>query len=264
MEADGSRLISISDEGSWFSANVQYDHDRPVQLTNARLGPILDVGGGQLTRKRDKDAESAALVSGNLTNGVLLIGFEHRHRIQSFEIRNREILAPTASLKLAPEAYKMSPNQGLEAVAVLQAGPLKGSVVAFAERFTRGTGYHTGWVWVGGEPKALQLRDIDGFNITDAVGLSDGGLLVLERRFRWLDGVAMRIRLLAAGEVRPGARLEGQILLQADMSYDIDNMEGIAVHRGGRGELVVSLISDDNFNALLQRTIFLQFTLAGK
>jgi len=36
------------------------------------------------------------------------------------------------------------------------------------------------------------------------------------------------------------------------------------VHRGARGEVVVSLISDDNFNALLQRTVFLQFTLATK
>jgi hypothetical protein len=264
MESDGSRLIAISDVGSWLAADVKYEGDRPARLTNARIGPILDVGGRPLASKHEQDAESATLVSGNLTNGTLLIGFERHHRIQRFEIRNREVLAPTGSLKLAPEAYRMSSNQGLEALAVLQAGPLKGSVVAFAERFTRGSGYHTGWVWVGGEPKALQLRDIDGFNITDAAGLPDGGLLVLERRFRWTEGVAMRIRRLAPNELRPGARLDGQILLQADMSYDIDNMEGIAVHRGARGEVVVSLISDDNFNALLQRTVFLQFTLATK
>jgi hypothetical protein len=41
-------------------------------------------------------------------------------------------------------------------------------------------------------------------------------------------------------------------------------MEGIAVHRGARGETVVSLISDDNFNSFLQRTVFLQFTLLGE
>jgi hypothetical protein len=38
-------------------------------------------------------------------------------------------------------------------------------------------------------------------------------------------------------------------------------MEGIAVHRGAGGETVVTLISDDNFNRLLQRTILLQFVL---
>ena len=41
-------------------------------------------------------------------------------------------------------------------------------------------------------------------------------------------------------------------------------MEGLAVHRGARGETVVSLISDDNFNHFLQRTIFLQFALASE
>ena len=38
-------------------------------------------------------------------------------------------------------------------------------------------------------------------------------------------------------------------------------MEGLAVHRGAGGETIVSMISDDNFNHLLQRTLFLQFTL---
>jgi hypothetical protein len=159
------------------------------------------------------------------------------------------------------EAARMPTNQGLEAVAVVQAGPLKGSVVAFAERFTRGSGYHTGWVWVSGTPQRFQLQDVDGFDITDAAGLPDGGLLVLERYFRWTAGVHMRIRRLAPGEIKPGARLRGEVVFQADSSYEIDNMEGLAVHRGARGETVVSLISDDNFNRVLQRTVFLQFTL---
>jgi hypothetical protein len=157
----------------------------------------------------------------------------------------------------------MSPNLGLEAVAVLRAGPLKGSIVAFAERFTRGSGYHTGWIWTGGEPKSFQLRDIDGFDITGAACLQDGSMLVLERRFRWLEGVKMRIRQLAVADIKPGARLEGRVLIQADNGFEIDNMEGIAVHRGSGGETILTLISDDNFNSLLQRTLLLQFTLLG-
>jgi hypothetical protein len=157
----------------------------------------------------------------------------------------------------------MPANQGFEALAVIQAGPLKGSVVAFAERYTRGSGYHTGWVWIGGQPQRMQLRDIDSFNITDAAGLPDGGLLVLERFFRWSEGVKMRIRRLAPADIKPGARLDGHVVFEGDQGYEIDNMEGIAVHRGGSGETVVSVISDDNFNRFLQRTVFLQFTLAG-
>ncbi|MBX9591332.1 MAG: esterase-like activity of phytase family protein [Hyphomonadaceae bacterium] len=264
MDADGRSLFSISDMGAWLSADVAYEGNRPARLTGARIGPLLGIGGRPLRSKREQDAEAVTLLDGTLTRGTLLIGFERMHRIGRFEIRNRELRAPSGYLTLPREAQRMQPNQGIEALAVLQAGPLRGSVVAFAERFTRGSGYHTGWLWVKGEPQRVQLKDIDGFNITDAAGLPDGGLLVLERYFRWTQGVKMRIRRLAAKEIVPGARMTGQTLLEADSSYEIDNMEGIAVHRGARGETVVSLISDDNFNSFLQRTVFLQFTLLGE
>ena len=44
------------------------------------------------------------------------------------------------------------------------------------------------------------------------------------------------------------------------MGYQIDNMEGLSVHRTPDNELVLTLVSDDNFS-FLQRTILLQFTL---
>jgi hypothetical protein len=263
VEADGNSLFAVSDVGAWLAADIKYDGTRPVGLTNARIGPMLTVKGRPLEDKREGDAESLALVEGNLTRGSVVIGFERLHRLGRFEIRDRELQAPTGYMKMPPEARRMSANQGLEGIAVLRAGPLKGSIVGFAERFTRGSGYHTGWIWTGGEPKSFQLRDIDGFDLTGAAGLPDGGLLVLERRFRWTEGVKMRIRQLTAAEIKPGARLDGQILIQADSGFEIDNMEGIAVHRGRGGETIITLMSDDNFNSLLQRNLLLQFTLLG-
>ncbi|HEU4378671.1 MAG TPA: esterase-like activity of phytase family protein [Hyphomicrobiaceae bacterium] len=261
VEADGSRLFAVSDVGAWLSADIKYDGTRPAGLTNARIGPMLTVKGRPLEDKREGDAESLALVDGNLTHGTVVIGFERLHRLGRFEIRDRELQAPSGYMKMPPDSRRMSANQGLEGVAVLRAGPLKGSIVGFAERLTRGSGYHSGWIWSGGEPKGFQLRDIDGFDITGAAGLDDGGLLVLERRFRWTEGVKMRIRHLAAADIKPGARLDGRSLIQADGSFEIDNMEGIAVHRGRAGETIVTLMSDDNFNSLLQRNLLLQFTL---
>jgi len=263
VEADGSRLLAISDVGGWMTADIKYDGTRPTGLANARIGPILAVSGRPLEDKREQDAESLALVDGNLTRGSVVIGFERLHRLGRFEIRDRELRAPIGYMKMPPDARRMSANQGLEGVSVLRAGPLKGSIVGFAERLTRGSGYHTGWIWTGGEPKSFQLRDIDGFDLTGAAGLDDGSLLVLERRFRWLEGVKMRIRHLAAAEIKPGARLDGRILILADSGYEIDNMEGIAVHRGRGDETIITLISDDNFNSLLQRNLLLQFTLLG-
>jgi hypothetical protein len=261
MDADGKRLVSVSDEGAWLSAGVEYANTAPTALVRATIGPLLALRGRPLREKVDQDAESLALLEGSLDRGTLLIGFERKHRIARCPVRNGEVQAPTEHLRLPPEAGRMPANQGLEAVTVIQAGPLKGSVVAFAERYTRGSGYHTGWIWVGGQPQRIHLRDIDGFNVTDAAGLPDGSLLVLERHFRWSTGVKMRMRRLAAAEIKPGARLDGHVVFEGDQGYEIDNMEGLAVHRGGRGETVVTVMSDDNFNRFLQRTVLLQFTL---
>jgi hypothetical protein len=246
------------------AADLTYDGSRPARLVRAELGPLRGTGNRLLRTKRVKDAESLALLDGNFARGTLLIGFERIHRIGRFEIRDRKVRPPSGYLRLPPEASRMQQNQGIEALAVLQAGPLQGSIVAFAERFTRGSGYHTGWIWVRGQPQPIHLKDIDGFNITDAAALPDGSLLVLERFYRWTEGVKMRIRHLPAADIVPGARLTGRTLIEADTSYEIDNMEGMAVHRGPLGETVVTLISDDNFNSFLQRTILLQFSLASE
>jgi len=57
--------------------------------------------------------------------------------------------------------------------------------------------------------------------------------------------------------------LEGTTLITADMGFQIDNMEGLSVHRAANGDVVLTLVSDDNFS-IIQRTILLQFTLLEK
>jgi hypothetical protein len=47
--------------------------------------------------------------------------------------------------------------------------------------------------------------------------------------------------------------------VRADLGYEIDNMEGLSVHRNAGGEIVLTLVSDDNFS-MIQRTLLLQFT----
>ena len=70
----------------------------------------------------------------------------------------------------------------------------------------------------------------------------------------------VRIRRLALGDIKPGAVVDGPTMFEADLGHEIDNMEGISVHKSG-GETVLTLISDDNFS-IIQRTLLLQFTLA--
>ena len=73
-------------------------------------------------------------------------------------------------------------------------------------------------------------------------------------------GVAVRLRRIPLAEFAPGALLNGPILMEADLGYEIDNMEGLAVHRAANGDVVLTLVSDDNFS-VIQRTVLLQFTL---
>ncbi|RTL59735.1 MAG: hypothetical protein EKK41_29105 [Hyphomicrobiales bacterium] len=263
IEPNGSGLLAITDVGCWLSADITYEGKRPTGLANAWMGPLRDAEGAPLRDKKQQDAESITLLEGTLGKGQVLVGFERHHRIMRYDVTERRLSGPAkGEITPPPDVRRMPKNQGFEAVGVLKAGPHKGSVIAFAERYTRGSGYHTGWLWVGGEPQKLQLKDIDGFDITDTTGLENGDLLVLERRFRWTEGVQMRLRRLKGPDIVPGARLTGDILLQVNGDFQIDNMEGVAVHRDGAGDQVVTLISDDNFNHLLQRTLLLQFTLS--
>lgn len=261
LEPDGRRFIAVSDEGTWLSGELTYDGAAPSGIRAARMGPISALRGRKLDRKRDLDAEALTRLDGTLDRGTLLIGFERNHRIGVFPVVKGELQPPTRYLRNPPEGRRMRSNSGFEAVAVLHGGPMKGAIIAFAERFPGEASQHTGWLWLKDKPHRLSLSDIRGFDITDATSLADGTLLILERRFRWTEGVQMRIRSIAAKDIGPGAAMQGETLLEADYSSEIDNMEGLAVHQDPTGETVLTVISDNNFNTFLQKTLLLQFTL---
>jgi hypothetical protein len=261
MSRDGRRALLVSDEGHWISAEMAYDGVRPVGMRSATIGPLRSSKGQELVRKRNSDAESMTLMDGTLVRGTLLIGFERNHRIGRFPVVEGVVQAPVGYIKMPDDARRMKSNKGIEALTVLQGGSYKGSILAIAERYLDPQGNHTGWIWVKGEPRRIAVGDIGEFDITSVAALGDGSVVMLERRFRWMEGVKMRLRHLPATQIEPGATIGGETLVDADMSYEIDNMEGLAVHTGPRGETVLTMVSDDNYNTMLQRTILLQFTL---
>jgi hypothetical protein len=110
----------------------------------------------------------------------------------------------------------------------------------------------------------FSVRRRDDFDISDSATLPGGDVLLLARRFSWWSGLAMRLRRIALSSIAPGALVDGTDLFSADMSSQIDNMEGLSIHTGADGAVILTLISDDNFNHFLQRTVLLQFRLAGE
>jgi hypothetical protein len=264
LDRSGRKLVAVSDAGAWMTAEIRYEDGRPVELKQARLGPLQALDRKTLRRGRDRDAEALAVLEGEAGQGRVLVAFEGNHRIGRFAVGPSGLSAPDGYLELPPEAARMRRSNGFEAMTVLGAGPHRGAVLAFSERLIDRDGHHSGWLMPAagrGKPQRLALTDVDGFDLTGLAALEDGGVLLLERRFRWTEGVKMRLRRIDAAELRPGAPITGRVVLEADMAQEIDNMEAIAVHRGAGGETVITLLSDDNFNPFMQRTVLLQFVL---
>jgi hypothetical protein len=260
--ADGKKFIAVSDAGSWLEGDLDYNKDHALAgVSNTRIGPLKARDGSALKRNRDRDAEAVVLASGTMEQGSLLIAFEQNDRIGRFPISAKGIAPPSAYVDMPSESKKMRMD-GFEAVTVLRGGPHKGGMLAFAERSKASPGQSAGWLWgANGKPQTLSLANDTGFEVTDVASLDDGRVVVLQRRFRWTEGVKMRLCMIPAASMKPAAQLPCDELMSADMGQDIDNMEGVGVSTDAHGATLITLISDDNFNRFIQRTILLQFAL---
>ena len=140
--------------------------------------------------------------------------------------------------------------------------PLAGTLIAISERGLDKAGNIHGFLIGGPRPGSFAVKRSANYDISDAALLPGGDLLLLERKVQ-LD---RRLCASACGgsrwaQIKPGALVDGPVLFEVDLGYEIDNMEGLSVHRSADGETVLTLVSDDNFSPI-QRTLLLQFTLA--
>ena len=254
LEADGERFIACSDRALWLRGRILYKDGRPAGVAEASLSPILN---GEGLPARDWDVESLA---GD--GRSLWIGLERLNAIVQFDYGAEGVLARGRPIPVPPEIKDLRYNRGLEALVFVPEGqPLGGTLIALSERSLTKSGDHKAFLIGGPSPGAFAVKRTNGFDISDAALAPSGDLLVLERFFTMSKGLAVRIRRLRLGEIKPGALADGPILFKADMAFQIDNFEALAVHRTPSGETRLTLISDDNFSRL-QRTLLLQFALA--
>ncbi len=258
---DGHTLVAVADTGFWFTARLSETDGRPTGISEPMLAPMLDAHGRPFTSKNAADAEGLRIVSRN-GRETAYVSFEQRAAVARFTAAPDLASARRQDLALPKYVNHLKANKGLEALAVAPAdGPLAGALVAIAERSLDRAGNHRGFIIGGHRAGTFALKRTEPFDVTDAAFLPDGDLLVLERSFSFTQGFGMRIRRISGGAIRPGAIVDGPVLIEADMSDQIDNMEGLAVRTDARGETILTLVSDDNGNRLLQRTILLQFAL---
>ncbi len=259
VEPDGGRFIAVTDKGFWLRGRIVYAGSRPAGIADAEIAPMLDANGKPLAARGWFDTEALAE-----DGGALYVGIERVHRIVKFDYAKDGLRARGVPIPVPAEIASLPWNKGIEALVFVPKGlPLAGTLIAFSERGLDSTGNLKAFLIGGPAPGTFYVRRSDEFDISDAALLPQGDLLVLERRFSWLRGLAVRIRRIALTQIKPGAIVDGPILFFADLGQEVDNMEGISVHRTASGETVLTLVSDDNFSPL-QRTILLQFTLLGE
>lgn len=250
----GRDLVAVTDRGYWLTAKVAYRDDKLSALEDGEMAAILGGSGRPLARSGLYDTESLCI-----HEGVAFIGIERKHEIVRFDWARDGVEARARPVPVPPEIKRLPRNRGLEALGVMPVGPLKGALIAIAERSGKEDEPTLGAILGGPQPGLFKLARHDGYDITDLAFLPGGDMLVLERWYQPLRGVGMRMRRIAGRDIRPGALVDGQRLIEADLGFEIDNMEGLSVHLE-EGKTILTLISDDNFS-FLQRTLLLEFEL---
>lgn len=202
----------------------------------------------------DRDSESMTM---DPVTGNVWVGFEASNSIRRFSPGLAEKKA-----WVAPKAMKhWEANAGPEAMVRLT----DGRFLVFSEDFP-GPGGSIEALLFPGDPilngdRSLRFyyKPPKNFSATDAAQLPDGRVLVLNRYFSVLDGVAAALVMFDPRDIRPGQIVPSHLVAMLAPPLNIDNMEALAVERRD-GKTIVWIASDDNFNPLQQNLLF-EFSL---
>jgi hypothetical protein len=252
---DGRALTSISDEGAWLTATIDYDAKGNLAgLGSAKIGQLRGLEGKSIQKKAEADAEAMA----RLPDGSWLVAFERRHRLWHY----RTLDATPLPIEGPADIGRQPGNGGIEALTALA----DGTVIAISEEYSLKPDTVVGWI---GRPagsgrytwSAFSYATVPDFRPTAITLLPDGSFATLERAFDVIRGVRVRVMHVEAAQLKAGATVKAEELAFLASPYPVDNLEGLSSSRGARGETLLWLISDDNFNPL-QRNILMLFELA--
>lgn len=257
VAADGKRMLSQSDEAHWFRADLVYDGEgNLVGVTHAELADMLDMNGKTMPKK-EGDAEGLAALTPQGPDGAVAISFERDHRIWKYDL-SQTLDAKPSVIPTPPEIKSLDFNSGLEGLTEF-APHMLFTVAETAQDH----GAHPAWlISDDGKFEKLDVVHHEPYEISDAAMGPDGNLYLLERHyFGPVGGVVAAVREIDRTDAKPSARLDGHEIAKFTMRENIDNMEGLALRRDDAGHTFLYMISDDNYNHPLQRTVLLMFEI---
>ena len=249
MEVRDNTLTLVTDNAKVFFLNIEQD-DRGL-ITSVGSGtsiPITDETGTPLVGEA---SDSEGLV---LEGETAIVSLERFHRVDLFSVMEDEWR--TTETLLSRDDATLLNNSGFEALTRLADGRLmvisegtddNGWALAFISAHPSGRGPWTQHHYQSGSGTTVTDADVDPLT---------GDLFVLERGFAQMTGPRVRITRVAVGDVGTSDPMEGRQLGQYNFFHGIDNMEGLKVSRNSNGELILHMMSDDNFSDL-QRTVLM-------
>lgn len=252
----GDRFVAVSDNGRSVTGRLSYDAQGHLAGAGRYDVHPLVIDKAPDYRGRLNDSEDLV----RLPDGGWLVPFERNHRILRYGGSNRPEGTPR-KLPTPPGLEEAPSNGGIEALAALP----DGRILAIEEGDDDGVRERSAWIASAelktrGDWQPLTYRAAPRFRPTAAAALSDGGVLVLERRVSLLGGWAARIVHVPADSLRGGATMDGVELARLEPPLLTDNFEGMAVRSGPDGDTLLYIVSDDN-RSPLQRTYLMMFRL---
>ena len=240
VSSTGKQFVLISDKAMYFMGEMV--RNSTGKLINIRIlehGKILDSKGKKLSG-RNTDSESIIRSPGE----GYYISFESNNRIMFHE----NLTSPGKFLPKHTDFKRLMFNDGIEALALNNSGQL----YAIPESPPRGERDHP--IYKLKENKWIVISNVKtggGFKITDAEFIDDNNLILLERKFTFIDGFQTRIRriLFDKDEIK-----SIQVLLES-VPWEFYNLEGLSKWEDEFENTYLTLISDNQFSPLLKTEI---------
>lgn len=255
---DGQDFVGVLDTGHWLTGMLVRDSaGRLSGVRDANISEMLDRSGRPSPGKSEMDAEGLALVPGGVA-----VSYEQRHRVELYPDPGFATSKPVGGIDTLIPANQLRYNRGLETLAISPVkSPLGGALVTVAEASFDQDGNILAAILGGPLKGRFTVKRSGNYDATDGAFLPNGDLLLLERRFSMASSIGMRIRRIPVASITPGSVADGPVLIDADFSHRIDNMEGLEVISGPDGQPRIIVTSDDN-HSLFQNTLVLEFKIA--
>lgn len=256
IDADGAGFLAASDHAHWIKGRFIEEGGKLTGIEKAVIAPMRAPDGRGMKHTRYFDTEGMAR-----RGDEVFISCERVHDVLRFDL-SKGLAARAQVTDVPPAMKKLDFNLGIEALGFLPKQAYKpGAMIALAERapWPNAKTDMPGWI-IGPGGGELRVKRRENYDITDLNFLPSGDMLLLERRYIPFLGLNFRIRRIPISDVKPGALLDGEVLIEADLAQQIDNMEALLVHQDGQGRAILTLLSDNNFS-FLQRSLVLRFAV---